>query len=117
MVKKSRNKNKKLLNKNLVFTVAVIILLSIGVPFIFEYQKSKERAQQKYYENWLPDNCGCVERERNTCRNESFIIQGNYCVNTELKLFTNVVKSCSQYNCSGNIYTLDFKEQEWSEKK
>ena len=97
----------------LAITIGIVIILSIGVPFLLEYQKAKEKAQQSYYEDWLPDNCQCIERNRNICSNSTFFVEGNFCVNKELKLYTSIVKSCSQYNCSNTIYDFNLESQRW----
>jgi hypothetical protein len=72
---------------------------------------------QKYYEGWLPENCQCLERNRSVCGNQSFSVEGSYCVNKSLKLVTNVVKSCSKYDCSGSIYDFEINKGVWSVEK
>ncbi len=112
-----RKKSEKFSDKKPALAIAVIVILFVGVPFALEYQKAKEKSQNDYYENWLPDNCNCLERNRSICSNSTFVVEGNFCVNKELKLYTSVVRSCSQYNCSDEMYSFDLEKRRWGQNE
>ena len=53
--------------------------------------------------DWVKDNCDCIERERLFCGFEGFVLnEDGYCYKE--KEFTNPLRGCSKYNCTGEIY-------------
>ncbi|MEK6925970.1 MAG: hypothetical protein AABW50_01685 [Nanoarchaeota archaeon] len=58
-----------------------------------------------YDEDWLDDNCECLEHNRTACRFDGYIYSNGYC--TSGNNFTNPIRKCSQYNCSEGIFELN----------
>ncbi|MBI2043725.1 hypothetical protein HYT25_05030 [Candidatus Pacearchaeota archaeon] len=99
--------------------VAVIVLASAIFALIYYHgnltaNAIKEQQEQEYYENWLPENCNCLEKERIKCV-DGFELVGNLCRNEAEKTFTNVLKACSKYSCEdeGTTYIFNKENQKW----
>lgn len=60
---------------------------------------------EENYKDWLVENCACVERNSTFC-DSGYELNENFCVNETLNTFTNVLKGCSKYECSGTNVTL-----------
>ncbi len=61
------------------------------------------------------DDCRCFERERLKCSGKfEFDEERRLCVNG--KDVTNVLLSCSKYECSGQIHSFNFDTKKWETK-
>jgi|SRR3989338_11398219 len=96
-------------------TLTLVFLLFAGVLIankIMTTNAIKEQREQEILEEWLPENCKCLERNRFLCP-EGFELKENICRNDARKLFTNILLACSMYNCSEEIYKFDFDKEKW----
>jgi len=90
------------MNNKIISVILLIILIGISVYFVREMKTTnaiREAEENEKYEDWLSDNCKCLEKERIKC-SEYFELIGGVCKNEEKGLFTNVLKGCSVYECS-----------------
>ncbi|MFH1325217.1 MAG: hypothetical protein ABIH49_00405 [archaeon] len=109
--------NKK--TKNVGFAIAVLII--IGLITLISVNKiqtanviKQQEEEQKYFEDWLPENCNCVERNRLKC-SLGFELdkERELCVNKIEKTFTNVLLGCSVYSCGEGNYTFNLEKEKW----
>ena len=99
--------------------IAILILAAAILGFM-NYQGKltakiiEEQNQQEYYDEWLPENCSCLEKERIKCSNGFELIE-NVCKNEKAGTFTNVLKACSKYSCEaeGTNYTFNQENKKW----
>ena len=101
------------------FRLAVAILILAAAVFgLINYQEKitanaiKIQEEQKFLNEWLPENCKCLEKNSTKC-SEGFELVGNLCKNDARKIFTNVLKACSKYDCSGVVYNLKNETEMW----
>ena len=101
------------------FRLAVaVIFLTMAIFALMYYHGNitanaiKELEEQKFLDEWLPENCKCIEHNLTKC-SEGFKLIGNLCKNSELKTFTNVLKACSKYDCAGIIYNFNNETEKW----
>ena len=119
------NKNNANLGKRNLFRIRKPILIGaivaiIGIFAIYFFMtgmtsnsvKDLKQAEENYA-SWLADNCKCFERNNTMC-NYGYELKENVCVNQTLKTFTNTLKGCSKYECSGTNVTLN--NQIWGPK-
>jgi len=98
--------------------IVLIFLLIVGVIVVNVRNKIittnaiKEQERQKAYEDWLVDNCECLEKERIKCK-EGFELINGVCKNKTRKVFTNVLEACSKYYCDGEIHVFNLEEGKW----
>ena len=104
------------INKLRLFVAILVLATAI---FALVYLKGsitakviEEQQQQEFYESWLPENCSCLEKERIKC-SLGFELVGNLCKNANERTFTNVLKACSKYDCTGTVYTFNQDKQIW----
>ena len=103
------------------FAVAILIL-AVAIFGLVHYQGKitanaiKIQEEQKFYEDWLPENCKCLEKNLTKCSG-GFELVGTLCKNNELKTFTNVLKACSKYDCSGIIYNFNDETKKWEKNE
>ena len=99
-----------------VFIIAVLIVVLLVATFVFVMRKSpsslavqNEEESEKPEDidwDWVKDNCNCIERERLFCGFEGFVLnEDGYCYKE--KEFTNPLRGCSKYNCTGEIYVYE----------
>jgi len=92
-------------------TIGVVILVGILIVallafIIFDKKLSGEVVSEETYdEDWLNENCDCIERQRLECHYAGYELRGNFCWNG--KKFTNPVRKCSIYDCAGEIYEIN----------
>lgn len=120
----AKKTNKKILrqpsDKKLVVIVLLITTLIIASfllkNFIFNKSDGKNiNAENEKYGEWLAgnENCRCFEKERITCPDNFEFING-LCRNEAEKTYTNFLKSCSKYECSGEI--VSWMGESWEPK-
>ncbi len=117
---KIKQTDKKSFNiKKWSLILAILIIIGMMAFFFGNYVKTanaiKEQEKQKTLESWLENNCKCLEKERITCM-EGFVLNKTVCRNDALKIYSNVLKACSKFNCKDSNYTLDIKTQMWSKQ-
>lgn len=115
--KNNQNRRKNFFNERNSFILAVVLValivliyaVQVSVPY---FENSKSEKQEAYHE-WLVGNCDCLEKEKIVCM-EGFEYdeERNFCV-AEGK-YTNVRKSCSQFNCSEEIVSWNSENKLWS---
>ena len=99
------------------FAVAILIL-AVAIFGLVHYQGKitanaiKIQEEQKFLNEWLPENCKCLEKNATRC-SDGFELVGNLCKNEAKKTFTNVLKACSKYDCSGIVYNLNNETGIW----
>ena len=103
------------------FRLAIaILILATAILGLMNYHGKitanviKEQQEQNYLEDWLPENCDCLEKERIKC-SDGFELIGNICKNKAEETFTNVLKACSKYDCQaeGTIYIFNQENKKW----
>ncbi len=112
------NKEKKG-TKLIMILIALIILLIVIINVkktITTNAIKKEQKEQQAYEEWLVENCECIERERILCP-KGFELKDNLCKNETKKIFTNVLAACSKYNCSEEIHIFNSEEEKWQKNQ
>ncbi len=110
--------------KNLKFAVigiAVLLVASLAFFIINSNPKApKVVEEQPYTSDYFEslDNCRCVEKERHVCLPEGFEYNSTrkLCINSEKKLVTTSVLKCSEYECSGEIFSYNFESEKWEKK-
>ena len=105
--------------KKIVWTIAILIAVVL-VSFIFinkikTANAIRETEEQNALEKMF-DDCRCLASERIKC-SSGFELKGGVCKNETIKIFTNVLKSCSEYSCSGKDYIFNSTTQKWEMKK
>lgn len=106
------------MNKKIIFAILVLVLVAFAfviltrkVPTSYIVQGENEsnikvdNASQFRDEDWLIDNCNCIERNRLYCGFEGFELgKGDLC--WKETTVTYPVRGCSKYNCTGENYSL-----------
>tara|TARA_Y100000310_G_scaffold265617_1_gene276736 strand:- start:1800 stop:2144 length:345 start_codon:yes stop_codon:yes gene_type:complete len=113
-------KNKNKFNRKLVFII-IIFLLIIGLAFFMikpNNINSKVISDEKSFSEdfFSGDNCRCFERERLKCSGEFELDEERRLCVSE-KDITNVLLSCSKYECSGQVYSFNFDTKKWETKE
>ncbi|MEK6898067.1 MAG: hypothetical protein AABX28_01780 [Nanoarchaeota archaeon] len=112
----STKKSKMKIARNLIIALVVIALAAAIVVYsmnkITIANTIKEQKEQEVYAEWLIDNCDCIEKDKIKC-SDGFKLEGNLCRNETLKVFTNVLKACSKYECDGEIKVYNNKTGIW----
>lgn len=89
----------------------IFILIALIVLFFFVGNRGPssytvEEPEPDVDWDWVEENCDCIERENFYCSFENFELgEGNLCWKGEE--FTNPVRGCSKYNCTGEIYEVE----------
>jgi len=106
--------------KKIIWMIAILaVIVLISYVFINKIKTAnavKEMKEQKSLEEMFPENCDCLEKERIKC-SDGFELIGSICKNETLKIFTNVLKGCSEYKCSDGNYLFNSTTQKWGIKK
>mgnify|MGYP001584765949 FL=1 len=119
---KTNSKNlekKKLDNKKVLIVIisSVVLLAVIFVVGSILTSKQNDQSSQKGLsldDFYSEDSCRCLERELNRCLSGFELTEdGNFCMNQTLGTYTNVVKGCSSYECSGVNYDYNFDSKDW----
>jgi hypothetical protein len=100
------------MKKQRVFFTAIILgLIFVSLFFLVKDFKNPSIVKNTnaikpdfMNEDWLNDNCNCTAHYRNGCGFEGYKVIGNFCFDKNTSTYTNVIKKCSEYNCSGIIY-------------
>lgn len=116
--KTQETKKKNFLNINIEkiqwkkIIIALIFLLIMTAVTIQVRKVLIENAIKKQvaYEEWLYENCQCMEKERIKCP-EGFELKGRIC-KAEGK-WTNVLLACSKYNCTEEIKLWNNETEKW----
>lgn len=102
------------------FILAFLLITMIFIGGVIEARNiitanaAKEQKEKEDYYAHLVDDCKCIEKNRATC-SEGFVLSadGKACRNEPKKVFTNVLLSCSKYDCDGEINIYNNETQEW----
>ena len=111
---KSLNNQKKIILTVLLFVIILVVLL-VGILKLTE----KKQPTGLVVDDFYGDTCTCLERGLNKCLSGyelSVKWDGELCINKTLGTFTNIVKGCSKYDCSGIIYEYNFDIKFWEIK-
>ncbi len=115
-IKNKEAKKEKFNIKKWSLILAVLIIIGVAAFFIGNYVKTanviKEQEKQMALESWLENNCKCLERKRITCM-DGFVLNKMVCRNDALKLYSNVLKACSKYDCNGKNYNFNLQTEKW----
>ncbi len=107
--------------KKIIWTVSIIIVILLASAIFINKAKTanaiRESEEQKSLENMFSnEECRCLENERTKCSN-GFELMGGICKNETLKIFTNVLRGCSEYSCENEGYIFNSTIQKWEIKK
>ncbi|MBI4116929.1 hypothetical protein HY449_04255 [Candidatus Pacearchaeota archaeon] len=102
------------------FILAFLLITMIFIGGVIEARKIitanaiKEQKEKEDYYNRLVDDCKCLEKNRAAC-SEGFVLSadGKMCKNEQKKVFTNILFSCSKYDCDGEINVYNNKTNGW----
>ena len=91
--------------KKLILTLALLTI--IATAFIINEKITtantiKEQKEKQEFREWLVDNCECVEKNITRCWEGFELSEDEKRCRKEGKI-TNVLKSCSRYDCDGEI--------------
>ena len=108
-------------NKKIIQVVAVIsIVLAVALILAFigsrmQANAIKEKHEIELYQDWLSENCNCLERNRHVCISDGFEYNAtrNLCVNSAEKTVTYSSFKCSKYDCSGQNVTWNNQNENW----
>ena len=113
-----KNKMNKKISR-LVKKVSLVIAVTLIVAFLMMMVGNKIRAnmikenqESQAYQEWLDENCNCLNRERIMCPS-GFELKNQSCVNEATKLYTNKLLACSEFNCSGEIKLWNNETGKW----
>jgi len=109
--KQENKQNKIMLIVAIVLVGLVVSLYAIKLAMTANAIKIQEE-QVKYYD-WLVDNCKCLSHERIFCREGFELSEHKEFCRADGKI-TNVLKGCSEYDCSGEIVSWDEETKLWS---
>ncbi len=102
------------------FILAFLLITMIFIGGVAEARNiitanaAKEQKEKEDYYNRLVDDCKCLEKNRPSC-SEGFVLSqdGKICRNEQKKIFTNILLSCSKYDCDGEINVYNNKTKGW----
>lgn len=111
------------MNKKIIFAILLLILIAFAfvlltrkTPTSYIIQSENEvdikdnNTGKVIDQEWIEDNCNCIERNKSACGFEGFEYRDDgFCHKGET--FTNPMKKCSKYNCTGENYS--YLEEEW----
>jgi len=111
------------MNKQITFAILILILIAFAFVLLTRKTPTSYIVQEENGENikfdnttefvdqeWLEDNCNCIERNRFECGFEGFEYRDDgFCHKGDT--FTNPVRGCSKYNCTGEDYS--YIEEKW----
>ena len=105
--------------KKIFWTIAIIIVILLASAIFINKVKTgnaiREAEEQKTLESTFSDDCKCLASERIKC-SSGFELKGGICKNETLKIFTNILKGCSEYKCSEGDYMFNSTTQKWEIK-
>lgn len=97
-----------------VVILLVLISLSVYYKISVNNNNKNEESLNKYPPSYDEDSCRCVARERFTCLDGFKLnLERRLCVSTNGTYVTNVVLSCSEYECAGTLYKLNLETGTW----
>ncbi len=100
----------------LVSSLFLTVFLIVGLRAVLTGNMIKQEQEQNEYQEWLIDNCTCIEKERILCK-EGFVFNGKNCENENLNVFTQVLRACSMYNCTEEIHVFNNQTNKWEKQK
>lgn len=89
------DKNDKKLLRNTLLIFGIVVILLVVVIFANKIMTANVIKYQGDYEDWLKDNCNCVDKE---------------------KKVASPLLECSKYNCSGKINIWNNKTKMWEDE-
>ena len=113
MIKNRENSNdqqhsEKGIKQWLVYVLIVAFVLLLGV-FVISTKKTPSsysvQEEKKIDWKWVEENCDCIEKNNTYCGFEGFEIGEDGLCHKD-KDFTNPIRGCSKYNCTGEIYEV-----------
>ncbi len=112
-----QNKNGKI--KILVITLVISAVIIASIILIGNRMNAniiKEKQDAGQYQDWLSQNCKCIERNNPACELSGFEYNATrkLCVNSADKRVTYSTLKCSKYDCSGQNVT--WNNQAWEPK-
>ncbi|MAH03173.1 hypothetical protein CMI39_00085 [Candidatus Pacearchaeota archaeon] len=90
--------------KNIILIIAILIIISFVVIFAKNVSVANAIKEQIIYEEFLVENCDCLEKERIKCF-EGYELGDKFC--RKGNDVTSSLRACSKYNCSGEIHNLE----------
>ncbi len=110
-----QNKNGKI--KTLVITLVISAVVIASIILIGNRMNAniiKEKYETELYQDWLSENCECLERNKPVCLLDGFEYNSTrqICVNSAEKTVTYPTLKCSKYVCSGQNVTWNDKSWE-----
>jgi hypothetical protein len=100
--------------------IAIVLAVSVAVAALIIFIGSrmnadiiKEQQEAGDYQNWLSENCECMEHNRPYCF-DGFELRGNLCFDNVKKTYTGRILGCSKYDCSGQ--SVIWNNKAWEPK-
>ena len=118
---KPKKAKKPEIKKNEIYKIVIscvlvlLFVLILGLVFKELSQKESKNAKNSPNEDtsfYDADVCRCLERERLRC-NDGFELDAEKRLCRNGTDITNVILSCSKYECSGTIYQFNFENKTW----
>ena len=113
--KKANNKNLNNQKKIIVIVILAVIILGLLLIGILKLTAKKQPVGLALDDFYSDDICRCLEHELNECSSR-YELSGDVCINKTSGTYTNVIKGCSKYECSGIIYEYNFDIKLWEGK-
>lgn len=114
MKKKTEKSNRKK-NKILIIIGILVVMAGLLAIILILRQNNSSSGGLAFDDFYSDEQCRCLEHELNDCSN-GFELKENVCINETLKVYTNVIKKCSKYECSGIVYEFNSDINGWQSK-
>ncbi|MDD5012402.1 MAG: hypothetical protein PHQ66_02025 [Candidatus Nanoarchaeia archaeon] len=105
--------------KKLIKVIGIILAVTLATALLMmvignqmNANVIKERQESERYNEWLAENCECLEKERYFCK-EGFEMRGTICANEAKKSITQRFIGCSKYDCLGEIKIWNNETEKW----
>lgn len=92
----------------IIFVIFLVVILIIGInsgDFLLKKSRAEIDVDKVYEREYLVDNCECIERNIYSCAFEGYEYKEGACRNNDT--FTNAVRLCSKFSCSGQIVKVN----------
>jgi hypothetical protein len=97
--------------------LAAMVILLFVIANLINANAIKEKQTADNYNEWLAENCKCLEKEKVSCP-FGFKLKDNVCIgdtylNNRGIYISSKLLDCSKYNCSGEIKSWDNSTNQW----
>ena len=94
-----------------IILIVVLILIAIAISIAYKATLRKERMENanlnidnNFEEDYLRQNCECIQRNNFACQFEGFAYDNGYC--RKNNTIVNPIRKCSKYDCDGELVEI-----------